>query len=161
MTSPCWRGMLTLWRPLYLGEAETRLTVAFRRHKNREACANGLDFTITPCGVMIHFECTVQDDCVADDLRPKLASVIEGACREAFGHDEAPVEITWTVIPKGFGFRGGQPSTTSQVRGQIPDGCDRETRSRLLRSIGDSWCEITGASPEELMVSARDRSWSG
>ena len=110
---------------------------------------------------MIHFECTVQDGCVPDDLRPSLASAIEKACNEALGHDEGPVEVSWAVIPKGFGFRGGQPSTTSLVRGRIPDGCDRETRSRMLKAIGDSWCQITDASPEELMVSARDRRWSG
>ena len=110
---------------------------------------------------MIHFECTVQAGCLSDDLRPRLASAIEKACRDALGHDGSPVEVSWTVIPEGFGFRGGQPSTTSLVRGQIPDGCDQETRSRMLRSIGDSWCRITGASAGELMVSARDRSWSG
>ena len=110
---------------------------------------------------MIHFECTVQEGCVSEDLRPSLASAIEKACNEALGHDEGPVEVSWTVIPKGFGFRGGQPSTTSLVRGQIPDGYDQVTRSRILKSIGDSWCQITGASPGELMVSARDRSWSG
>ena len=111
---------------------------------------------------MIHFECTVQEGCVQDALRPALGSAIESACTNILG-DRAcgSVEITWSVIPKGFGFRGGQPSTTSQVRGRIPDGCDRETRTHLLTSIGDSWCRITGASPEELMVAARDQSWSG
>ena len=111
---------------------------------------------------MIHFECTVQEGCVRDALRPALGSAIESACTDILG-DRAcgSVEITWSVIPKGFGFRGGQPSTTSQVRGRIPDGCDRKTRTHLLTSIGDSWCRITGASPEELMVAARDQSWSG
>jgi hypothetical protein len=110
---------------------------------------------------MIRFECTVQEGCVPDRLRPVLSAAIEDACADALGRQQGPVEIVWTVIPKGFAFRGGQPSTTSQVRGQIPDGCDRDTRARLLMSIGDAWCRITGASTDELMVAARDESWSG
>ena len=110
---------------------------------------------------MIYFECTVQEGCVTDELRPRLRSAIEKVCNEILGEDQGPVNVSWVVVPKGFGFRGGQPSTTSLVRGRIPDGCARETRSRILESIGDSWCGITGASPNELMVSARDKSWSG
>ncbi len=110
---------------------------------------------------VITFECTVQEGCVSDELRPGLESAIEKVCDDVLGQDEGPVTVSWTVIPKGFGFRGGVPSTTSLVRGRIPDGCDRDTRSRILESIGDAWCRITGASQHELMVSARDWSWSG
>ena len=110
---------------------------------------------------MITFECTVQEGCVSDQLRPDLASAIEKVCSDVLGRDQGRVNVSWTVIPKGFGFRGGEPSTTSLVRGRIPDGCDGETRARILESIGDSWCRITGASAHELMVSARDWSWSG
>ena len=110
---------------------------------------------------MITFECTIQEGCVSDKLRPGIESAIGKVCNDVLGRDEGPVSVWWTVIPKGFGFRGGEPSTTSLVRGRIPDGCDRETRSRFLEAIGDSWCRITGASQHELMVSARDRSWPG
>lgn len=110
---------------------------------------------------MITFECTIQEGCVSDDLRPALAAAIERVCHNVLGPDQDPLTVSWTVIPKGFGFRGGEPSTTSLVRGRIPDGCDRETRARFIEAIGDSWCRITGASQHELMVSARDWSWSG
>ena len=53
---------------------------------------------------MIHFECTVQEGCLSDDLRPRLTSAIEKACRDALGHNGAPVEVSWTVIPNGFGI---------------------------------------------------------
>ena len=110
---------------------------------------------------MINFECTIQEGCVADELRPRLASEIEKVCYDVLGPDRGPIDVSWVVIPEGFGFRGGRPSTTSLVRARIPDGCDRETRSRFLKSIGDSWCRISGVAPEELMVSARDQSWPG
>lgn len=110
---------------------------------------------------MIRFECTVQEGCVPDSLRPSLEAAIAFACHATLGPECGQAEFVWTVIPRGFGFRGGQPSTTSQVRGLIPDGCDRATRARLLTAIGDVWCGLTGASPDELMVAARDESWSG
>ena len=110
---------------------------------------------------MIHFECTVQDGCVPDELRSSLQSAIEKVCNDVLGVDKGPVNVSWVVIPKGFGFRGGEPSTTSLVRGQIPDGCGRAARSTILESIGTSWCRITGASSNELMVAARDHGWAG
>lgn len=110
---------------------------------------------------MIHFDCTIQEGCIPDEIRPALAGAIETACLVVLGPEQRPVEVTWTVIRKGFGFRGGKPSTSSLVRGQIPDGCPPETRAKLLRAIGDSWCEISGATQHELVVAARDQSWSG
>ncbi len=110
---------------------------------------------------MIDFECTVQEGCVGEHLRPRLAQAIESACSEILGADSGPVSVSWVVIRKGFGFRGGRPSTTSLVRGRIPDGCDRETRGELLHALGDSWRRITGAAADEVIVSARDRGWSG
>jgi len=113
---------------------------------------------------MVHFECTVQEGKIPEDIRGALAGAIKSACRDVLssGHEpEIPVSVEWVEIPKGFGFRGGRLSTTSLVRGKIPDGCDREARSRLLMRIGDEWCRISGASQEELVVSARDRSWAG
>lgn len=110
---------------------------------------------------MIDFECTVQEGCVADDLRPRLAEALASACNKTLGADKGPVNVSWVVIRKGFGFRGGKPSTTSLVRGRIPDGCDRETRGRLLNAVGESWRRVTGASEDEVIVSARDRSWAG
>ena len=113
---------------------------------------------------MVDFQCTVQAGQVPRDIRNALADAIRSACRDVLssGHEpEIPVAVEWIDVPKGFGFRGGRPSTTSLVRGKIPDGYDGEIRSRLLTRIGNDWCRISGASQEDLIVSARDRSWSG
>ena len=113
---------------------------------------------------MVDFQCTVQAGQVSEDMRGILAQAIERACHEVLGSEpgsELPVTVEWIEIPRGFAFRGGQPSTTSLVRGKIPDGCDRETRSRLLMTIGDEWCRISGSGQDEVIVSARDRGWSG
>ena len=110
---------------------------------------------------MIDFKCTVQEGCIADDLHPDLASAIREAYSRVLDEDSGPVSVAWTVIPKGFGFRGGRPSTTSMVRGTVPDGCDQATRERLLRAVGDAWCRVSGARDDEVIVSSRDRSWTG
>ena len=67
------------------------------------------------------------------------------------------VEVEFTEIPYGYGFRGGELSTTSSVRGLIPPGCEQETRVQLMRAMSDMWIEVTGCSVDELTVSARDR----
>ncbi len=110
---------------------------------------------------MIDFECTVQEGCIDERLRPLLERAIEAACREELGAESGPVSVSWVQVRKGFGFRGGEPSTTSLVRGRIPDGCSRETRGRLLHAIERSWRRISGAAAHEVIVSARDRGWPG
>ena len=110
---------------------------------------------------MISFDFFVQEGCVVDEMRSEIASALEGVCANELGCDSGPTEMSWTVIRKGFGFRGGRPSTTSLVRGRIPDGCDPQTRARFLRAVGKEWCRITGATEHEVVVSARDWSWAG
>ena len=53
------------------------------------------------------------------------------------------------------------PSTTSNVRGVIPDGCDQKTREALLSQIGENWCSVSGVLEDEVIISMRDRSWNG
>ena len=53
------------------------------------------------------------------------------------------------------------PSTTSNVRGVIPDGCDQKTREALLCQIGQNWCSVSGVLEDEVIISMRDRSWNG
>ena len=64
--------------------------------------------------------------------------------------------VEYTVIPHGFGFRGGEISTTSSVRGQLASPLDQETRVELLQQLCDMWCEVTGCTVHEVIVSARD-----
>lgn len=110
---------------------------------------------------MVSFEIYVQEGRVSEGIRPALESALESVCGDVLVSGSAPVAFAWTVIAKGYGFRGGIPSTTSLVRGRIPDGCVRDTRERLLRSIGAEWCRLTGCAQDEVIVSARDWSWEG
>ena len=106
---------------------------------------------------MIDFNCIVQEGCVPDEIRPELASGLARAAVSILGGDADKVEVEFSEIPRGFGFRGGEVSTTSMVRGRIPPGCDQDTRVRLMRAVSDVWTEAVGCSEDELVVSARDR----
>ncbi len=110
---------------------------------------------------MVSFEFFVQEGCVPEELKPRIASEVERICREVLGPEAGEVTMEWTVVAKGYGFRGGKPSTTSLVRGRIPDGCDKGTRARFLRATADAWRGITGCDEDEVIVSARDWSWAG
>ena len=107
--------------------------------------------------LMINFNCTIQEGIVPEELRPALASELARISTDVLGGNPVDVTVQWIEVPHGFGFRGGALSTTSAVRGEIPPGCEQETRVRLMQSIQDRWMEITGCTTDELVVSARDR----
>ncbi len=106
---------------------------------------------------MITFNCTIQEGIIPDDLRPELASELARISTGILGGNPDDVSVRWIEIPHGFGFRGGHLSTTSAVRGEIPPGCQQETRVQLMQAIQDRWMELTGCTTAELVVSARDR----
>ena len=106
---------------------------------------------------MISFNCTIQEGIIPRELRPRLASELARICASILGGSPGDVTVQWTEVPHGFGFRGGRLSTTSAVRGEIPPGCEQETRVQLMQTIQDMWINLTGCTTDELVVSARDR----
>ena len=106
---------------------------------------------------MYSFNCIIQEGAIPDDLRPDLASGLARVTTSILGGSPDDVDVEFTVIPYGYGFRGGEISTTSMVRGTIPTGCEQETRVHLMRQLSDMWMELTGCTVDELVVSARDR----
>ncbi len=105
---------------------------------------------------MISFNCRIQEGVIPDDLRPTLSSELARISAEALGGSAEDVEVEYEVIPHGFGFRGGEISTTSTVRGLLAEPLDQETRVGLLHQLCDMWCEVTGCSIHEVIVSVRD-----
>ncbi len=106
---------------------------------------------------MITFNCTIQEGMIPPDLRPTLASELARISTCFVGGNPDDVSVNWIEIPHGFGFRGGEISTTSAVRGEIPPGLQQETRVELMQAIQDMWMDHTGCTTDELVVSARDR----
>jgi hypothetical protein len=106
---------------------------------------------------MISFNCIIQERAVESALWGELASRLADIAAAVFGGSAEDAAVEFTVIPHGYGFRGGEVSTTSLVRGLIPPGCAQEVRVDLMRRICAMWCDVTGCTVDELVVSARDR----
>ncbi len=105
---------------------------------------------------MIAFNCIVQEGIVPDDLRIKLASELRHISAPVLSLSEDEIEVNYYEIRHGFGFRGGEISTTSTVQGQLSEPIDQTTRVELMTQICDMWCAETGCSTDELIVSVRD-----
>lgn len=105
---------------------------------------------------MISFNCVVQEGAIPDELRPKLASELARVSASVLGGSTADVKVDFREVRNGYGFRGGEISTTSMVQGQLAQACEQSTRVELLTQICDMWRGLTGCDTEELVASARD-----
>ena len=103
----------------------------------------------------ISFACTMQEGQISADTRDLLAQALADVSREVAGL-ELVGAVEFSDIPHSFGFRGGELSTTSLVRGSVPGGVDQDTRVALMTRICEVWSEISGATIDELVVSVRD-----
>ena len=104
----------------------------------------------------VQYDCTMQEGQIGDDVRENLVSGLGGVTTAVLGKDADVTEIAFTDIPNGFGFRGGELSTTSLVRGSVEGGLEQPVRVELMRAICDMWMEVTGCTVDELVVSVRD-----
>ena len=104
----------------------------------------------------VSFNCTMQEDQIGESVRSKLADGLKQVTQDVLDESPADVPVVFSDIPSGFGFRGGEPSTTSLVRGSIVGGVTQDVREDLMRRICDMWMEISGCTVDELVVSARD-----
>ena len=104
----------------------------------------------------VSFNCTMQEGQIGEELRAELVVALQQITQDVLGESPADVPVTFSDIPTGFGFRGGEPSTTSLVRGSIVGGVTQEVREDFMRRICDRWMAISGCTVDELVVSARD-----
>ncbi|MDE0206320.1 MAG: tautomerase family protein [Candidatus Tectomicrobia bacterium] len=105
---------------------------------------------------MITFRCVLQEGCIPSDLRSRLVSGLTSITAEVLGVAPDDVQVEFEEIPRGAGYRGGELSTTSLVRGTIPPGCEQPVREQLLMKLGDMWCETVGCGTDEVVVNAAD-----
>ena len=104
----------------------------------------------------VSFRCTMQEGQIPEETRELLADGLRRVSEEVLGESADDVPVSFRDIPTGFGFRGGDPSTTSLVNGSIVGGVPQDVREDLMRRICDMWMEISGCTVDELVVSARD-----
>ena len=104
----------------------------------------------------IDYTCIVQEGIVPDDLREKLAAEIKRITASVLDLDENGIGVEYYEVRHGFGFRGGEISTTSTVGGQLTHAIDQDTRVDLMTQIMNMWMAETGCEVDEFLVSVRD-----
>ena len=108
---------------------------------------------------MIVFNCTIQEGVIPEAQQAILNARMVEIATALLGVPADDISINYEVIPHGFGFRGGEVSTSSAVRSRIPDGFSQEKRVEFMRAIQDMWIEVTGQTTAELVVGAADASY--
>ena len=104
----------------------------------------------------MHFQLIVHQGVVDAALRPKLAREIRRVYAAQFGGSEDQVAVDVTEIPHGRFFTAGRLSRTSLIGGSVPKGTASADRTRLMSAITAIWCEITGCTPNDVVVSVSD-----
>ena len=104
----------------------------------------------------VQYDCTMQEGQIGAEARARLADGLAAVTERALGVGAGEISVSFSDIPQGFGFRGGEPSTTSLVRGSVAGGVEQPVRVELMRAICDVWMEISGCTVDDLVVSVRD-----
>lgn len=104
----------------------------------------------------ISYRCTMQEGQIGPDVRERLAQGLRRVSADILGPDAADAPVQFDDIPAGFGFRGGEPSATSLVRGTAADPLEQPVRERLLHAIQDMWLDTAGCTTDDLVATVRD-----
>jgi phenylpyruvate tautomerase PptA (4-oxalocrotonate tautomerase family) len=104
----------------------------------------------------MRFRVIVPEGVVPEALRPELAAELARSYAALFGTPAAELGVDFTEVPRGRFFTAGKPSRTSIIAGTVPAGTKDELRHRLLAEITALWCETTGCTPHEVVVTAAD-----
>jgi len=104
----------------------------------------------------VRFRVILHEGVVSEAARPTLAGGIRRAYAALFEVPAEAVIVDFSEFSRGRFFTAGRPSTSSIVAGTVPSGTSTEQRHRLLSEITALWCETTGCTPHEIVVSAGD-----
>ena len=108
---------------------------------------------------MITYNCTIQEGIIPEEQRRILRERLIQIGAAILGVAPDDISVDYEVIPHGFGFRGGEISSSSSVRSRIPDGFSQEKRVEFMTAVQDMWIEVTGQTTAELVVGASDASY--
>jgi phenylpyruvate tautomerase PptA (4-oxalocrotonate tautomerase family) len=102
------------------------------------------------------FQVILHEGVVEEGLRPRLTQEMRRIYAAMFAAAANQIVVEITEIPKGRFFTAAKPSRTSLVGVAGPAGTSRPDRTRLMSEITAMWCEVTGCTPNEIVVSASD-----
>ncbi len=104
----------------------------------------------------MRFRVILHEGVVPEALRPQLATEIGRIYASLFETPAAEMGVDFTELPRGRFFTAAKLSTSSIIAGTVPAGTPNEQRHRLLAEITALWCETTGCTPHEVVVTAAD-----
>jgi hypothetical protein len=102
------------------------------------------------------FQVLLHDGVVDPALWPRLQRELRHLGAAMSGADAADVVVDVSEIPAGRFFSGGAPSRSSLIGTAVPTGTSQADRTRFMSAITTLWCEVTGCSAAEVVVSAGD-----
>ena len=104
----------------------------------------------------MRFRVTLHEGVVPERLRSRLAAGLCAVYARAFGTPAAELGVDFTELARGRFFTAGKPSTSSIILCTVPAGTADAQRHRLLAELTACWCETTGCTPHEVVVTAAD-----
>jgi phenylpyruvate tautomerase PptA (4-oxalocrotonate tautomerase family) len=107
-------------------------------------------------GPEMKFQLLLHEGVIEPNLQPRLAQELRRIYTRNWGGAEDHISVNVTEIPKGRFFTAAKPSRSSLVGGSVPAGTSRTARTRLMAEITSMWCELTGCTPNEIVVSISD-----
>ena len=105
---------------------------------------------------MPQYACIIQDGQPPHRKQDALAEGLQRIGRESFGDEPDSFEIKWIVVPRGFAWTAGEPSTSSIVVRSVPVGLPPDEREAFMRRVCDLWQTVAGCSIDEIVVTAWD-----
>jgi len=104
----------------------------------------------------VRFRVIVHEGVIAEALQPELAAGLGRVYAEIFEVPAAEIRADFTLMPRGRFFTAGRPSRSSIIACSVPVGANDARRQRLLAEITALWCELTGCTPHDVVVTAAD-----
>lgn len=91
------------------------------------------------------YQCASPIGLLTDTMKSELAQAITDAHVAATGAPREFVHVVFTAVPAGAAYSAGQPDTTlSLISGSIRSGRSIEVKQQLVKTIVESWSQITG-----------------
>jgi len=99
------------------------------------------------------YQCASPSGLLTEHMKSEVAKAITDAHVEVAGGPREFVHVFFAELPEGASYTAGQLDTqASMITGTIRAGRTVEVKQQLIRTIAESWSQITGQPPAHLVV---------
>ena len=93
---------------------------------------------------MPYYQLTIQSDSPSEGRKADIAAAITRAYAEVTGAPAAYVNVSFTEVPPGSLFVGGEEVSQGRLVGIIRAGRSDETKRELIAGLAEAWAGVTG-----------------